>query len=125
MTVSAIVCAYNEARLLPACLYSLLAQTRPPDEILVVDNASTDGTAAAARAVPHVRVIEEPRKGLVIARETARREAAGDLLAYIDADCRAPCSGSNCEKSWESIAQALRANVDIALMLYRNGSWAA
>jgi glycosyltransferase involved in cell wall biosynthesis len=90
VTISAIVCAYNEALLLPACLHSLLAQTRPPDEILVIDNASTDGTAGVARAVPRVRVIEEPRKGLVIARETARREAAGDLLAYIDADCRAP-----------------------------------
>jgi cellulose synthase/poly-beta-1,6-N-acetylglucosamine synthase-like glycosyltransferase len=37
-----------------------------------------------------VRVISEPTKGLVIARETARREAKGDILAYVDADCRAP-----------------------------------
>ena len=69
MTITAIVCAYNESRLLPACLFSLLAQTRPPDEILVVDNASTDETGALART--------------------------------------------------------LRANVDIALTLFRNGSWAA
>jgi glycosyltransferase involved in cell wall biosynthesis len=90
MTISVIVCAYNEARYLPACLFSLLAQTRPPDEILVVDNASTDATAAVARAVPGVRVIDEPRKGLVVARETARLAAGGDLLAFVDADCRAP-----------------------------------
>jgi GT2 family glycosyltransferase len=35
-------------------------------------------------------VIDEPEKGLVIARETARRHASGDILAYVDADCRAP-----------------------------------
>ena len=90
MTLGVIVCAYNEARLLSGCLHSLLAQTRQPDEILVVDNASTDGTGAVARAVPGVRVLDEPVKGLVTARETGRRHAASDLLVYIDADCRAP-----------------------------------
>ena len=65
MTVTAIVCAYNEARLLPVCLYSLLAQTRPPDEIIVVNNASTDETGAVARAVPGVTVVDEPEKGLL------------------------------------------------------------
>src|SRR4030081_2286608 len=89
LTISAIVCAYNEARYLPACLFSLLAQTRPPDEILVINNASTDETAAVARAAPRVRVGEEPAKGLVVARETARRVATGEILAFMDADCRA------------------------------------
>jgi glycosyltransferase involved in cell wall biosynthesis len=88
--ISVIVCAHNEARCLSACLYSLLAQTRPPDELLVINNASTDETAAVARQVPTVRVVDEPRKGLVIARETGRRAARGDLLVYVDADCRAP-----------------------------------
>ena len=90
MTITAIVCAYNEAQHLPACLHSLLAQTRPPDEILVVNNASTDATGAVARAIPGVRVLDEPTKGLVIARETARRAARSDVLAYVDADCRTP-----------------------------------
>ena len=90
LTITAIVCAYNEARYLPACLFSLLSQTRPPDEILVINNASTDETAAQAERVPGVRVIDEPEKGLVIARETARRHAKGDVLVYTDADCRAP-----------------------------------
>src|SRR5262245_57142559 len=89
-TISVIVCAYNEASVLPACLYSLLAQTRPPDEIIVVNNASTDGTRAAAEAVPGVHVADEPTKGLVMAREAGRRRARGDLIAYLDADCRAP-----------------------------------
>ena len=90
MTVTVIVCAFNEARLLPACLFSLLAQTRPPDEIIVINNASTDDTGAIARRVPGVRVVDEPVKGLVVARETARRAARGDVVAYVDADCRAP-----------------------------------
>jgi glycosyltransferase involved in cell wall biosynthesis len=88
--ISVIVCAHNEAQFLGACLHSLLAQTRLPDEILVINNASTDETGAVAREIPHVRVVDEPRKGLVVARETGRREAAGDLLVYLDADCRAP-----------------------------------
>ena len=90
LTIAVIVCAYNESRLLPGCLYSLRAQTRPPDDILVIDNASTDQTAAVARAVPGIRVVEEPDKGLVMARETARLATQADIVAYIDADCRAP-----------------------------------
>jgi glycosyltransferase involved in cell wall biosynthesis len=87
---SVIVCAYNEEAYLPACLHSLLAQTRPPDEILVINNASSDATRAVAEGIPGVRVIDEPCRGLVRAREAGRRAAAGDVLVYIDADCRAP-----------------------------------
>jgi glycosyltransferase involved in cell wall biosynthesis len=90
VTITVVVCAYNEAVLLPPCLFSLLAQTRPPDEILVINNASTDETGAVARAVPGIRVVDEPLKGLVVARETARRIAQSDILAYLDADCRVP-----------------------------------
>ena len=90
LKLSVIVCAYNEERYLPACLHSLLAQTRPPDELLVVNNASTDQTAAVAAAIPGVRVVDEPRKGLVVAREAGRAASTGDVLAYVDADCRAP-----------------------------------
>jgi glycosyltransferase involved in cell wall biosynthesis len=68
----------------------LLAQTRPADEIIVINNASTDGTGAVARVIPGVRVIDEPVKGLVVARETARLAATSDILAYVDADCRVP-----------------------------------
>jgi len=86
---SVIVCAFNEELLLPDCLRSLLQQSFPPHEIIVVNNASTDRTAAAA-SIPGIRVVNEPRKGLVIARETGRRVSTGDVLVYVDADCRAP-----------------------------------
>ena len=90
VTISTIVCAYNEAGYLAPCLHSVLAQTRRPDELLVVNNASTDDTARVARRITGVRVIDEPHKGLVRAREAGRRAAIGDLLVYLDADCRAP-----------------------------------
>ena len=90
LTIAAVVCAYNEAGHISACLFSLKAQTRQADEIIVVNNASTDRTAIEALAVPGVRVVDEPTKGLVIARETARRFARADVLAFLDADCRAP-----------------------------------
>jgi glycosyltransferase involved in cell wall biosynthesis len=119
MTISVVVCAYNEGRLLPGCLYSLLSQTRLPDEIVVVNNASTDSTGAVARSVPHVRVIDEPRKGLVVARETGRRAARGDVLAYIDADCRVPIC-------WmERIEARMRRSPDIVAVTgpYRFYDW--
>jgi glycosyltransferase involved in cell wall biosynthesis len=89
VTFSIIVCAFNEEILLPGCLHSLLQQTLPPHEIIVVNNASTDATGIVA-AVPGIRVVDEARKGLVIARETGRQAATGDVLVYVDADCRAP-----------------------------------
>lgn len=92
MTISVIVCAHNEAEFIAPCLESLLAQSRTPDEILVINNASSDDTHAVAAAFRGVRVIDEARKGLVIARERGRLEARGDLLVYVDADCRAPQS---------------------------------
>lgn len=90
MIISIIVCAHNEEHFLEHCLISLTAQARAADEILVVNNASTDRTREVAAAIPGVRVIDEPRKGLVMARERGRQEARGDLLVYLDADCRAP-----------------------------------
>jgi len=90
LRISVIVCAHNEARYLPACLHSVLAQSRRPDEVLVVNNASSDETAAVAAQIPFVRVIDEPRKGLVVARETGRRHASGHILVCLDADRRAP-----------------------------------
>ncbi|MPY86381.1 MAG: glycosyltransferase [Luteitalea sp.] len=89
-TVTVIVCAYNEERYLGACLQSLQSQTLLPDQIIVVNNASSDGTGQVAAAVPGVHLLDEPRRGLVVAREAARHAATGELLLWLDADCRAP-----------------------------------
>ena len=108
MRLSVIVCAHNEARYLPACLHSLLAQSRPPDDILVINNASTDETVGVAAQIPGVRVIDEPRKGLVVARETGRLAADGDVRVYVDADCRAPLTWlARIERHFEKDPQLL------------------
>lgn len=88
LRLSVIVCAHNEAGYLAACRHSLVAQSRLPDEIVFINNASTDATRAVAEAIPHVRVVDEPRKGLVVARDTGRRMATGNVLVYVAADRR-------------------------------------
>ena len=91
LTISTIVCAYNEADYLGPCLQSLRRQTRPPDEILVVNNASTDGTGrdgGGGRWRPR-RSTSRARGSCVRARPGAWPRP-GDLLVYLDADCRAP-----------------------------------
>jgi glycosyltransferase involved in cell wall biosynthesis len=70
--ISAVIPAYNRAHLLPATLRSLLAQTVPAREILVVDDGSTDGTAEVAeafgpsvRAIPSGQMSTRPPRGIV------------------------------------------------------------
>lgn len=89
MKISVIIPAHNEEKYLEGCLESLLKH-RPDtvEEIIVVDNASTDSTAEIARRFPGVRVVGEPRKGLTSARQRGLLEAKGTHLAYIDADTR-------------------------------------
>lgn len=88
LTFSLIIPCYNEAALLPACFAAIQAQTVPPDEILVIDNNSTDKTAKIARKYPGVRVIRERQQGLIPSRNRGFNEAKGDILARIDADAR-------------------------------------
>ncbi|SKA18953.1 Glycosyltransferases, probably involved in cell wall biogenesis [Marinactinospora thermotolerans DSM 45154] len=83
-----IVPAYNEEAVIGRCLDALLAQTEPIDEILVVDNNSTDRTADIVRGYRHrgVRLLSEPRQGLIPARDHGFDSADGDVLGRIDAD---------------------------------------
>ena len=88
--ISIIIPAYNEARTLPACLDAITAQTVQPDEVIVVDNNSTDGTTAVASRYPFVKVVLEKHQGIAHARNKGFNSASGDLLARIDADTRIP-----------------------------------
>jgi glycosyltransferase involved in cell wall biosynthesis len=93
MRLSFVVPAYNEEAGLPACLESIVAQTRSLGdavEIIVVNNASTDRTREVALRIPGVRVVDEPHKGLTFARQAGFLASTGDLIANVDADARLP-----------------------------------
>jgi glycosyltransferase involved in cell wall biosynthesis len=89
MDVSVIVPAYNEERFIARCLDSLVNQDDPAEEIIVVDNNSTDRTVAVAQRYP-VRIIRETRQGIIPARNAGFDAAAGDVLARCDADSIVP-----------------------------------
>ena len=71
--------------MLTVCLTALGAQSRRADEIIVVDNGSTDDTAAVARA-GGARVITEPTRGIFPATATGFDAAFGEIIARLDAD---------------------------------------
>ncbi len=90
--ISAIICTHNREQYLGAAIDSLLAQTLENYEIIVVDNASTDGTAEIVKARldnPKVRYVLEPTLGLSVARNTGADAAKGQILAYLDDDAEA------------------------------------
>lgn len=91
MRLSFVVPAYNEESYLPACLDSILKQTSEldePVEIIVVNNASTDGTRDVALRYPGVQVVDETRKGLTFARQAGFAASSGELIANVDSDSR-------------------------------------
>jgi glycosyltransferase involved in cell wall biosynthesis len=85
-TVSVLIASYNCARFLPECLKSVLAQTRPPEEIIVVDDGSEDRTPDVMRSFPDVRYIRQEHGGKSAAFNRAVAEARGDILCHLDAD---------------------------------------
>lgn len=91
MSISVVIPAYNEERLLPMCLSALRSQEDSSDEIIVVDNNSSDATAEIARQFG-VTVVHEPRQGIVFARDTGFNAATGDIIARCDADSVPPSS---------------------------------
>lgn len=89
--ISVVIPAYNAQRFLRTALDSVLAQTWPEVEIIVVDDGSTDGTAALlATYGERVRALHQPNGGLASARRTGVAAARGELIALMDADdvCR-------------------------------------
>jgi teichuronic acid biosynthesis glycosyltransferase TuaG len=79
---------YNRARFIDDCLASVFAQTRPADEIIVVDDASEAAQRRHLdRHVPRIRVVDQPRNaGVSSARNAGIRAATGDWIAFNDSD---------------------------------------
>jgi glycosyltransferase involved in cell wall biosynthesis len=85
--VSCIVPVYNGEAWLAETIESILAQTHPPFEVIVVDDGSTDGTAARAQAFPPpVRYVRQENAGPAAARNHGIAESRGAFLAFLDAD---------------------------------------
>lgn len=89
-TVSVFIPAYNAAGFIERTLESLRAQTYPHFEAIIVDDGSTDATAAVVRSTvendPRFRLIRQPNGGVAAARNRAIAEARGRYLANLDAD---------------------------------------
>jgi glycosyltransferase involved in cell wall biosynthesis len=86
-TISVVITAYNAARWIRETLDSVLAQTYPPLEIIVVDDGSTDESASIIQQYgSSVRYIYQKNQGQPDARNVGIRAALGEYIAFVDAD---------------------------------------
>jgi predicted nucleotidyltransferase len=90
LTISVAIVTRNRAQLLGAALQSLIEQERPPDQVVVVDNASSDETPTVADSFAtrlNLTLVREERIGIPFARNTALKYCTGDIVAVMDDDC--------------------------------------
>ncbi|MCB1670638.1 MAG: glycosyltransferase [Gammaproteobacteria bacterium] len=86
-SISVIIPTFNRARALPRALNSVLSQTLPPAEVIVVDDGSTDDTAALLGSeFPSVRYLQQPNRGVSAARNLGVAVSRGHWLAFLDSD---------------------------------------
>lgn len=113
MKVSLVATVKNAAPYVGEFLASIEAQTRRPDEVVIVDGGSADGTAEILREASGVTLIEERGANIARGRNLAVRAASHDLIAVSDADCvLAP--------DWlERIVAPLERGAEVAMGLYR------
>jgi len=86
--VSVVIACHNEARFIGESVESVLAQTVPACEIVVVDDGSTDDTAQIVRSIPGVALASLPRGGVSVARNHGWQSTAGEFVVFHDADDR-------------------------------------
>lgn len=106
-SISLIIPVFNEERYLARCLDAVASQTRSFDEVVAIDNNSTDRSlevlAQYTQKIPTLRVISEPRQGVMWAAKAGFDTATGDLIARIDADTRLE---ADCAEALECFATA-------------------
>ncbi len=87
MRIAAVIPTFNYGRFLARAIESAQKQTRPPDEILVIDDGSTDDTEQVLASFgDSIRVLRTPRVGVSVARNTGWRATRAELVALLDAD---------------------------------------
>ena len=86
-TVSVVIPTYNRLQPLLRAVGSVVEQTRPADEIIVVDDGSTDGSAQALhQRFPNVTVLVQENRGVSAARNVGTQHAGGAWIAFLDSD---------------------------------------
>jgi glycosyltransferase involved in cell wall biosynthesis len=113
--VSVIMAVRDGERYVAEALESVFAQTRPPDEVIVVDDGSEDGTTDVVRTFP-VRLLSQAGQGVSAARNAGLEEARGDLIAFIDHDDRWLPRKVECQVAYLEE----RPEVDYALCWFRS-----
>jgi glycosyltransferase involved in cell wall biosynthesis len=88
LTLSIVIPAYNEEDQIERCLKAISQQTIMPDEVIVVDNNSSDRTVEIVKKFPFVKLLHETRQGLRFTRDTGVAAATGTIIGRIDADTR-------------------------------------
>ncbi len=88
MNISVIIPCFNTARYLSYAIESVLEQTIPATEIIIVDDGSTDDSIAVAStyAGMQVRIISSTHQGIAVTRNIGIRSASGEYIAFLDAD---------------------------------------
>jgi glycosyltransferase involved in cell wall biosynthesis len=89
-TLSIVIPVYNEEAFLKHCLEAIARQTVMPDEVIVVDNNSTDRSMEIARSFPFVTIMHEPRQGIVHARNTGFNATTSEIICRLDAETILP-----------------------------------
>jgi GT2 family glycosyltransferase len=84
-SLSIVIVTYNRCEDLRECLGSLFSADRSPDEVIVVDSCSTDGTVEFVEQYP-VKLFRIEERSMVKARNVGLKQASGDVVAYIDDD---------------------------------------
>lgn len=86
MQISVVIPSYNRAHTLERALLSVLGQSSAADEIIVVDDGSTDHSATLVQQYPSVKLIQQPNKGVSAARNAGIRAASFEWIALLDSD---------------------------------------
>lgn len=87
MKISFIVPLYNEDKVIKACLDSIVSEMKNGDEIIVIDNGSTDNSIKFVKSYNGIKLFRKPKLTIAGLRNFGARLASGELLAFIDADC--------------------------------------